>query len=753
MGAGAARHFGYVGAVRALLPPLCLLLLAGACATGREVQPEGPRVVELSIEGTKDIPEGDIKERILTSEAPWYRRLFPWLPVGEDPRFDSNAFQADLRRIERLYQAQGYYQAQVVDEEVLGPDGQPVDEEAPLPEAVRLRLKVREGEPTRIESLDIDGLEGLSDAQRQQVEDELPLQKDGVFLEESWEGLKLALASRLREMGFAEASVEGEALVDVETQKARVRVVVEPGRRYVFGKIFVATDARPTVSPARIIEQARGALKEGTPFSESALAEAQARVFRMGVFGAVKVNRGLVNREAGTVPVVIDVREAPFHSIRLGGGVGFDAFRSEVRALGEYTDRNFLGGLRRFTAGGRVGYAFVPSVLDYVFGSQGTQLVHAPVFDLSVQLEQPRILFRDVSGQVEVYAEKGLEQAFSYWGGGGKLGFIWQPSPTFSFYPSYNLETYYLTGTPGVTGVDPTTRTNLTLGCPRGEPECTVALSYLEQTLEWDRRNDPLSPSRGYFFALSLQEAGGPLQGTYNYLRVQPEARYYLTVADGGLTLASRVRVGTLIAFPTPDEVRDALDVATPIVARFFSGGANSMRGFNSRRLSPLQQVERGGAITLVPIGGLGLFESSVEARYNLTQSLVVASFLDAGTVTARPFGYVPTCGPEVDPLNCKERGFNLPSYLSQNLHYAVGLGLRYLTPVGPLRLDLAYRLPWGPPLPVTGGRAFEYNDSCFGLGGGAREPSSEEPLPSTRTLSGSPEGRCVFHLSIGEAF
>ena len=63
--------------------------------------------------------------------------------------------------------------------------------------------------------------------------------------------------------------------------------------------------------------------------AESSAPSYQGFVFQLGVFGAVKVNRGAPDRDAGTVPVVVDVREAPFHTVRLGGGIGIDALRHE----------------------------------------------------------------------------------------------------------------------------------------------------------------------------------------------------------------------------------------------------------------------------------------------------------------------------------------------------------------------------------------------------------------------------------------
>jgi translocation and assembly module TamA len=259
----------------------------------------------------------------------------------------------------------------------------------------------------------------------------------------------------------------------------------------------------------------------------------------------------------------------------------------------------------------------------------------------------------------------------------------------------------------------------LLFGCPS---VCT--LSYLEERLVWDHRDQRLEPRDGYYLALSLQEGGGPLGGSFDYVRVEPEARaYYSLDSAKRYTLAARVRVGTLQPLSGPD-------LSSPIVARFFSGG-DGMRGFNARRLSPMYIEPNPNPADphtglAEPIGGNGLFESSVEARWNAVGGLVFALFADGGFVTSEHFD------------------FGYARYLSSHMLYAVGLGTRYQTPVGPLRLDLAYRPNVGPPLEVTSPAAllnYYSPRGCFGIGG------------KEGTRAGSPEDPCTLQLSIGEAF
>jgi translocation and assembly module TamA len=214
-------------------------------------------------------------------------------------------------------------------------------------------------------------------------------------------------------------------------------------------------------------------------------------------------------------------------------------------------------------------------------------------------------------------------------------------------------------------------------------------------------------------------------------VRLLPEARGYYSFGDEEhpFTLAGRVRLGLLFQTHGDD---------APIPVRFFSGG-NDMRGFSSRRLAPYAVVNpfncRGqlaiDSLTkgcdqkgdVLPVGGNTLIEWSVELRWNVWRELTIATFVDAGFV--------------------RKEGFGLDLFVEMN--WAVGIGIRYRTPIGPIRLDLAARLPFGAPLEQYGTNRHDnlVNRGCFL--GVAQGHSDVYP--------GSPESQCAFHLSIGEAF
>lgn len=718
---------GYNGAVAPRVTAVALALAAAALAGCAHTppSPDAQEVDELTLEGARQLPPAAVKEHIVTSESSWWPS---WVPLlGRVGWFEPTTWQADLRRITRYYEAHGYYQARVLEEQVL-----------PAQRAghVKLLVRLREGDPARVASLAIGGLDGLTPEQRATVLDKLPLKVGDIFLEDAWARTRSLLAARLRELGYAEAVLKAEAVVDAEAARVDATVEVTAGLRYRFGKVLVATDAAPQVPPRIIAEVASPDVKPGDWFSEAALAEAQARVYQMGVFGAVKVNRGAPDPERGTVPVVIDVREAPFHGVRLGAGFAGDLIRNEVRVVGEYTNRN-LGLARlfdrtslldRLTLKAKLGWAVVPDVVTAIRCAAGSTQVtgcssvkQGPIARLFAEYEVPRIFNQRTLGlRSSVDLSRALDNAYDYFGGEAKLGLDWRPRLELIISPSVNFDAFFLSSPVGVGSTAPTAA----IGCPQLPAACLVG--YVGLRVEYDRRDQRLEPRQGYYLALDLQGGLSQVRALVPYARAVPEARGYLSFGpEKNVTVAGKLKLGTLLA-PGNE---------TSIVSRFFSGGSD-MRGFSTRRLSPMVAVagkDPAGAPDYahgqaLSVGGSGLAEASLEVRWNLSETWVLAVFNDWGLVTSEPLGLA-------------------PDFFS-NLYAAVGLGVRYRTPLGPIRLDLAYRLPLGRPQSVTQASdaappvQVTPNGGCFfGLG------KSDAPY------AGSPENLCAFHLSVGEAF
>lgn len=656
------------------LPAALLLLAAPGCLTGRGTA-DAPIVTDVRFEGVRSLDADALAEVLATHRPEGLLRL-------EGAPLDTDALSVDRRRVEAWYRERGYYGARVTGVEVT-PDGRG---------RARVTFRVEEGEPIRVAEVAVTGLAEAPEAAA--LLTRLPIQPGQVFTEARYDRARSAIASALERTGWADAKVRQSARVVPEEGIAEVAYAVEAGPRLRFGEVQV--EGARVVPEERIREQVALALRSGDWYDGSRLELAQARVFGLGVFGGVRVQRGATDAARGVVPVVVQVQEAPFRSVSVGPGVAFQQNRWEGRVAGAWTHRNFLGDLRRFSSDGRFGWAFLPSPFSPV--KEGfVALAGAELF-------QPRTFGTPVDTLLRLELERSIEEAYSYWSERGRLGMPVRIGPRVQFVPTYALEAYQVSG---IAGTEAVRDAPLLASC--GGRLCL--LSYVEERLSLDLRDDPIETRSGTYLAVTLQQGFRLGSYGYQYLRFLPEVRGFLPLGRR-LVLAARARMGGIVPLNEASP--------PPIVARFTGGGPLSMRGYYVGRLSPMQ-VQDG---EYVPVGGNGLVDGAVELRLDATRALGLALFLDGGNVS----------GPAAGELAWLEAAD------PTRLHLAAGLGLRYRTPVGPLRLDVAVRLP-NPLAGVTEPAGLPVlTDACVA------SPSSDYPCIHREPLAS-------VHLTLGEAF
>jgi translocation and assembly module TamA len=643
------------------------LAFATGCLRARGT-PEEPVVKGFEIDGVHAVDEDDLRSKLATHAS----GRSAW---GDVYRLDPDALAVDRRRIEAYYRERGHYEARVEDVQVV-PAGEG---------RVKIRIRVNEGRPVRVARVTVNGLDAAPEAKQRLGA--LPLKPGDVFKESAYDAARDAIRNALRSTGWATGEVTQSATVLPDAATAEVTYDVEPGERWKFGPIYVAGTA--SVPRDRIREQVLGAVRPGAWFDDGKLAQAQARVFDLGVFGSVRVTRGQPDPKRGTIPVVVAVREAPFRTLRWGPGLGVEAIRWDAHAFVGWQHRNFHGELRRVGTDLRLGYAWLPSPLNPV--KQGT------VGLLGVEFSQPGVFTRYVDTSVRVELEKGIEQAYDYYSERLKVGFPIRIASRWTLVPSYNLEVYQLSNIGGE--IDPTDPTGPAILDSCVGSVCLV--TYLEQRIAWDGRDNPVNTRRGWYVAFSLQEGFNVFAYGYRYLRFLPELRAFWPLGPRTV-LAARGRIGALVPVGEQDE--------PPIVARLYAGGPLSMRGYYTRRLAKMVRDE--DVDEWVSVGGNGVVDANVELRFDVTRNLGVATFLDMGN--ASDSSAVPSAWQvALDPTL---------------LQFAAGVGLRYRTPFGPLRLDVGVRLPKGGEFPA---------------------------VPFTFWPDGTPhrEPIVAVHLSLGEAF
>ncbi len=166
--------------------------------------------------------------------------------------------------------------------------------------------------------------------------------------------------------------------------------------------------------------------------------------------------------------------------------------------------------------------------------------------------------------------------------------------------------------------------------------------------------DDFLNPTQGLLLRGRLEHSSTGFLSDVNFTKFEVEGRHYLPIW-WRMILATRLLLGTIQPYGATDSAE------IPRNVRFFAGGPGSVRGFRLNRLGPLDSDDD-------PVGGNSLVEGNAELRFPIIGQLWGALFLDFGNVFSEPFTY----------------RFN-------DLRYAVGRGIRYITPIGPIRLDVGF--------------------------------------------------------------
>lgn len=184
----------------------------------------------------------------------------------------------------------------------------------------------------------------------------------------------------------------------------------------------------------------------------------------------------------------------------------------------------------------------------------------------------------------------------------------------------------------------------------------TFVLVGVPARLERDSRNDRLNPTQGSRVALRSTPYAVTVDETNGFLRNEVNASGYLGLdAADRVVLAGRGRLGSIWG-PKTDLI--------PASKRFYAGGGGSLRGFDFQAVGPLDGDND-------PLGGRSVVEASVELRWRITESIGIVPFVDAGNVYDSPMPGVQDDG-------------------DARIRAAGGLGFRYFTAIGPVRLDVA---------------------------------------------------------------
>lgn len=416
-----------------------------------------------------------------------------------------------------------------------------------------------------------------------------------------------------RDAGHAKAEVSGQ---DILADHARARldaaIALAPGPRLRFGQLEIMRGDSPSrVRDARI--RAIAGLPTGETFSPAALEKSANRLRRTGAFRSVRLTEAEEPNADGALDIETRVSDAKPRRI----GAGAELSSSEgVTLSGFWLHRNLFGGAERLRIDGLIGGLGGDS------GGEDSRL--------GIRFDRPATFTPDTSLVLGARIEDNNEPDYSERKAEIGAGLAHVFSDTLSGEAGIALRYSEISDDLG-------TR--------------TLSHVLLPARLTWDRRDDPLNPTKGLYLDLSATPFVSPDKGSAGS-RFFVDLRDYLTLGETRrLTLAGRAQLGSVAG-------GDFIDLPADMV--FWSGGAGTVRGQGYQNLG----VDLAPGIT---VGGRSFLGFSGELRAMVTDSIQAVAFADAGFIGEEAAG--------------SGRG---------EWHGGAGLGARYLTAVGPIRIDLA---------------------------------------------------------------
>jgi outer membrane protein insertion porin family len=570
-----------------------------------------------------------------------------------------------LKRIQAFYADRGYPDARVTGFDVKLNDKQ---------DQVDVTLNIAEGEPVVVTAVNFLGFGDLPGDQLNRMRKQQPLQvgkpRDRQLVVTTHE----MAVNTLKEYGYPYAKVSTSEDDGSDGRQATLTFTAEPGKLAHFGPVTI--QGNKSVSN-RVIER-QLTFKPGDLYRRSVVQDSQRRLYGLELFQFANIEPLNSDRpaQAGAppesgpspqpppappaeqpdqIPMRVTVAEGNHQRVNFGVGYGTE---EKARVDAEYHHLNFLGGAR--SAGAHMRYSSLDRGIRLDFNQP---YLFTPHFSLAGEGQQWYTYTPAYRSVVT----------------GAKATVTHRTSQRSSWSVSINSER-------DNSSVDPTVLNNprlynslIALGLNPQTGEQNGTLNALAFDFQQSTADNVLNARRGYQLAFHTENAGRIIPGTFNYFAISADGRHYQRLFRDAVVLASRLQLGNIRPFGNAEE-------NVPFSKRYFLGGATSIRGWGRYEVSPL--------VDGFPVGGDSMLAWSEEIRATIRGNLGAVLFMDAGNVWAESFGY---------KLN--------------DLRYAVGPGLRYQTPVGPIRFDFGYQLNPTPELLVDGTPNFRRWRVHFSIG------------------------------------
>ena len=524
----------------------------------------------------------------------------------ESGKLKRDLLEQDRSRVGALYHNSGYIEARI-SEPVITDEG----------DWLFVTFDIQEGDRYRVGTIEI---EGDIVGEKNELFSLVELSKEKFFSRKILREDVLRLTDRYAESGYAFAEVEPKLSKNDEDKRMDLSLKIAQGTLVHINRINIKGNTRTRDKVIRREMQ----VKEGGLLDASAVRKSSERLQRLEFFEEVNVTPEATVQE-GLMDVVVDVKEKATGTFSVGAGY---SSVDNLMFMGEVSENNFLGKGQRLSLqanmssrSSRYNFSFTEPHLN------DTKLLFG--YDLYNWSREYDDYTKDSTGAA-------LRFAYPIWN-------------------KWNLGWGY--------GFDDTKMTNVAvLNVPQTlldsmEIETT---SFIRLGLSKDTRNKLTDASKGWLTNYSIKHAGGPLGGDSAFTKYEATSGWYYP-----LMWDTTFHVKGSIGYVLENEEKKL-----PVYEKFYLGGLNTIRGFDSGKISPLELNK--DQVTYSRIGGEKMWYSNVEWIFPIVKEIGLKGlvFFDLGNVYT-----------------------DSETWDVADLRYSTGLGFRWLSPMGPLRLEWGWNL------------------------------------------------------------
>jgi len=637
------------------------------------------------------------KEFLDTAKLKSYLQIQPATRFVSRGRFSGALLDSDVATLTGLYRANGFRQVRIeskVDDNYRG-----------VQNRLAVHIQIDEGPRTRLGQVEVVGNQRMpTDALP-----ELSTQPGQPYSEQELASDRERILNFYFNSGFPNATLEITPKASPQPNQEDVTFTIDEGERFTVNQVMVAgtEHTRDYVVDREI--QVRG----GQPLSQQDLLDTQTRLYNLGIFS--QVDTGVQNPE-GTDPqknVLVQVQEAKRYTFTYGGGLEFETglpagSSSPTGSTGvsprvefDVTRLNLFGRDQTLAFQSHVGRLQQRGLISYtipkLFDNDKYKLIYTVFYDNS--LDVATFTSERLEGKIDLRQQIGSA--------GTEPGSRRGPSSI-----TYRLEFRRVEARDFAKTFSPGEISLLSLPARVGGPGFTFIR---------DKRDNPLESTEGNYFTLDGFAASSWFSAQADFGRALAQNSTYQAFGGKGrarhqFVFARSTSIGlqqpfkdTKVLPPGSCPLNSAgeptcVDIRTiPLPEQFFAGGGNSHRGFGLNQAGP-RDPDSG-----YPLGGTALFVNSLELRFPETslpylgEGFEFAVFHDMGNVFTAQHDMLKGLlrWHQANPQPCLgTTGAANQQCLTQfdNTGYdytshAVGVGVRYRTPLGPLRFDFGYNL------------------------------------------------------------